>query len=49
MLKMSSTIGSLKKIVSIEILKLLYNVVVQPHFDFSDIVYDSTSNPNKDR
>ncbi len=41
--KISSKIGilrSLRKIVPIETLKLLYNAIVQPHFDYSDIVYD---------
>ncbi len=35
--KISSKIGilrSLRKIVPIETLKLLYNAIVQPHFDF---------------
>ncbi len=35
-------------IVSKETLKLLYNAIVQPHFDYSDIVYASTSKTNKD-
>ncbi len=50
--KISSKIGilrSLRRIVPIETLKLLYNAIVQPHFDYSDIVYDSTSKTNKDR
>ncbi len=25
---------------SIEILKLLYDAIVQPHFDYSDILYE---------
>ncbi len=33
---------SLRKIVSIETLKLLYNATVQPHFDYFDILYDFT-------
>ncbi len=33
-------------IVSIETLKLLYNAIVQPHFDYSDIVCDFTSKTN---
>ncbi len=37
---------SLRKIVPIKTMKLLYNAIVQPHFD---IVYDSTSKTNKDR
>ncbi len=43
--KISSKIGilrSIRKIVPIAILKLLYNAIV-PHFDYSDIVYDFTS------
>ncbi len=50
--KISSKIGilrSLRKIVPIETLKLLYNAIVQPHFDYSDVVYDSASKTNKDR
>ncbi len=50
--KISSKIGilrSLRKIVPIETLKLIYNTIVQPHFDYSDIVYDSASKTNKDR
>ncbi len=49
--KISSKIGilsSLRVIVPIETLKLLYNAIVQPHFDYSDIVYDSPSTTNKD-
>ncbi len=33
----------------IETLKLLYNAIVQQHFDYSDIVYDCASKNNKDR
>ncbi len=50
--KLSSKIGilrSIRKIVPIETLKLLYNAIVQPNFDYSDIVYDSASKTNKDR
>ncbi len=50
--KISSKIGilrSLRKIVLTETLKLLYNAIVQPHFDYSDIIYDSASKTNKDR
>ncbi len=50
--KISSKIGilrSLRKIVPIETLKLIYNAIVQPYFDYSDIVYDSASKTNKDR
>ncbi len=50
--KISSQIGILRsprKIVPIETLKLLYNAILQPHFDYSDIVYDSASKTNRDR
>ncbi len=50
--KISYKIGilrSLRKIVPIETLKLPYNGTLQPHFDYSDIVYDSASKTNKDR
>ncbi len=33
----------------IETLKLLYNAIVQSHFDYSDILYDSASKTNKYR
>ncbi len=32
---------SLRRIVPIDTLKLLYNAIVLPHFDYSDMVYDS--------
>ncbi len=50
--KISSKIGilrSLRKILPRETLKLLYNDIVQSHFDYSDIVYDSKSKTNMDR
>ncbi len=50
-LKTSSKIGilrSLRNIVTIETLKLFHNAIVQPHFDYSDIVYDSASKTKKD-
>ncbi len=34
-------LGSLRRIVHIDTLKLLYNAIVLPHFDYSDMVYDS--------
>ncbi len=40
---------TLRNIVSIETLKLFYNAIAQPHFDYSHIVYDSVSKTNKDR
>jgi len=48
--KISAKIGilrSLRNIVPLCTLKLLYNAIVQPHFDYADIVYDSTSQTNK--
>ncbi len=48
--KITSKIGilrSIRKIVPIETLKLLYNAILQPHFDYSDTVYESTSKTNK--
>ncbi len=39
--KISSTIGilrSLRRIVPIETSKLLYNAIVQPHLDYSDML-----------
>ena len=50
--KISAKIGvlrTLRKIVPIDTLKLLYNAIVLPHFDYGDIVYDTTSNTNKIR
>ncbi len=50
--KISSKIGilrSLRKVVPIETLKLLHNAIIQPHFDYSDSVYDSKSKTNMDR
>ncbi len=40
---------TLRNIVSIETLKLFYNAIAQPHFDYSHIVYDSVSKTNTDR
>ncbi len=34
---------SLMKIVPIHTLKQLYTAIVQPHFDYGDMVYDSSS------
>ncbi len=51
-IKISSTIGilrSLRNIVPIDTLKLMYNAIVLPHFDYADIVYDSASATNKSR
>ena len=36
-----AVLRSLRKIVPVETLKLLYNAIVQPHFDYADIVFDS--------
>ncbi len=38
-----------RTIMPIETLKFLYNIIAQPHIDYSGTVYDSTSNTNKDR
>lgn len=50
--KISAKIGilrTLRKIVSRDVLKQLYNAIVQPHFDYGDVVYDSASVTNKNR
>ncbi len=39
----------MRKIVPKDTFKLHYNAIVQPHFDYSDIVYDSKSKTNMDR
>ncbi len=40
---------TLRKIVPIHTLKQLYTAIVQPHFDYGDMVYDSESGTNKTR
>ncbi len=48
----SSKIGilrSLRNIVPIDTLKLMYNEIVLPHFDYADTVYDAASETNKSR
>ncbi len=40
---------TVRKIVPIHTLKQLYTVIVQPHFDYGDKVYDSASGTNKTR
>ncbi len=48
--KISAKIGilrSLRRIVPIDSLKLLYNAIILPHFDYSDMVYDSASETSK--
>ncbi len=50
--KISSEIGilrSLRNIVPIDTLKLMYNAIVLPHFDYADVVYDAASETNKSR
>ncbi len=50
--KISAKIGilrTLRKIVHIHTLKQLYTAIVQPHFDYGDMVYDSASGTNKTR
>ncbi len=38
-----------RKIAHTEALQILYNAIVQPYFEKSDILYDSTSKTNKKR
>ncbi len=38
---------SLRSIVPIDTLKLMYNAVVLPHFDYADVVYGAASETNK--
>ncbi len=48
--KISTKIGilrSLRRIVPIDTLKLLYNAIILPHSDYSDMVYDSASETSK--
>ncbi len=48
--KISAKIGilrSLRRIIPINTIKLLYNGIVLPHFDYSDMVYDSASETSK--
>ncbi len=50
--KISAKIGvlrSLRKIIPTATLKLLYNAIVLPHFDYADVVYDSASETSKSR
>jgi len=50
--KISSKIGILRRlkvIVPSKTLKLLYNAIIQPQFDYVDVVYDSTTQMCKDR
>ncbi len=50
--KISAKIGvlrSLRKIISTATLKLLYNAIVLPHFDYADFVYYSASETSKSR
>ncbi len=41
-----SILRSLKKLVPIDTLTLMYNAIVLPHFDYADIVLDSASVAN---
>ncbi len=48
--KISTNIGilrSLRRIVPIDTIKLLYNAIILPHFYYSDMVYDSASETSK--
>ncbi len=50
--QISAKIGilrSLRNIVPIDTLIQIYNAIVQPHLDFGDAVYDSTSQTSKIR
>ncbi len=50
--KISAKIGvlrSCRRIVHIDTLQLLYNAIILPYFDYSDLVYDSASEPSKFR
>ncbi len=50
--KISAKIGvlrSLRKIIPTATLKLLYNAIVLPPFDYADVVYDSSSETSKSR
>ncbi len=50
--KISSKIGilrSLRNTVPIDTLKLMYNAIVLPLFDYADTVYDAASETNKSR
>ncbi len=50
--KISAKIGvlrSLRKIIPTATLKLLYNAIVLPHFDYADVVYDSASETSKSK
>ncbi len=39
----------MRNIVRIDTLKLMYNAIVLPHFDYADVVYDAASETNKSR
>ncbi len=42
-----SILRSLRNVVPIDILTLMYNAIVLPHFDYADIVLDSASAASK--
>ncbi len=42
-----SILGSLRKLVPIDTLTLMYNAIVLPHFDYADIILDSASVTSK--
>ncbi len=46
---MIGILRSFRRIVTIDTLKLLYNTIILPHFDYSDMVYDSASKTAKHR
>ena len=43
MLSKIKILRSLRKIVPPDILMQLYNAIVQPHFDYGDVIYNSAS------
>ncbi len=44
-----SILRSLRNILPIYTLKLIYNAIVLPHFNYADVVYDAASETNKSR
>ncbi len=44
-----SILRSLRNVVPIDTLKLMYNAIVLIHFDYADVVYDAASETNKYR
>ncbi len=42
-----SNLSSLRKLVHIDTLTLMYNAIILPHFDYTDIILDSVSAASK--